>query len=134
MQTDQTSGDEGGARLFEQVMELWVRPEVTRRMAEGRLAAPFEIRAVQVLFSPGSDPPLVRLNDEVTGVLTARASRAIDKGDVVVESDISEMIDLSLLEPEEDCGHVTMLSHRGADQVRLPLQQEAREELPVRRR
>ena len=54
-------------RTFDQMFDLYVRPELDRRRAAGTLVEPFELVGFQVLLSGGKEEagPAVRLNTEV---------------------------------------------------------------------
>lgn len=52
-------------RLFDQMMDLWVRPEVERRRDRGDIEGKFSLLQAQVVFYPDERGVEVRLNDEV---------------------------------------------------------------------
>ena len=99
---------EGAERLLQQAFELWINPEVERREAEGLLTTPFEIHAAQRLQWPDGRTE-VRLNDEVNGVGSLRAPRAIERGDPIYLSDLDGLVGFDLLPEELDAGHWTVL-------------------------
>lgn len=96
------------SNLFNQVMSLWVKPEIEKRRKENRLPDSFKLKAVQVIFSIGSTP-IVRLNDEVKVLIKAKAKRKIIKGELVYENDIKEIKELQLVDDERDFGHITII-------------------------
>lgn len=102
-----------GQSVFEQTWQFWVSPEIERRRADGRLPPDFELCRAQVMFGMGNEPPEVRLNDEVRGVVTAVAARAIEKGQLVTTDDISSVTEVMRSEDDADSGHITMLLTNG---------------------
>jgi uncharacterized protein (UPF0332 family) len=98
-----------GERVFEQAWQFWVGPEIERRQGAGLLPADFELSGAQVMFGMGNEPPEVRLNGEVRGVVTAVAARAIEKGEFVTTADMGSVAEVVRSENDADSGHITML-------------------------
>jgi HEPN domain-containing protein len=98
-----------GGRLFEQTWEFWVGPEIERRQTAALLPSDFALYRAQVMFGMGNEPPEVRLNDEVRGVVTAVAARALEEGEIVTTADIAAVSELVRSEDDADSGHITML-------------------------
>ena len=73
-----------GERIHAQLFELWIEPELARRGGLDR----DEVRRAAVLMT---DPPTVLLNDEVQVVASVRATRSIQAGEAVTESDFDEV-------------------------------------------
>ncbi len=63
-----------GTAVIKQAMDLWFTPEVTRRQALGLATRPFTWNAGQVPISPRGGDPVVRLNEEVRGIVRATAN------------------------------------------------------------
>ena len=105
--------DEGVRRLLQQVMDLWVTPEVVRRQENGTAPKPMRIQGAQVLLYPDGRRPVVRLNAEVRAVLEVTLANGVtkNKGDSIHESDISAHNNLTLPDSEDaDCGHITVIA------------------------
>jgi HEPN domain-containing protein len=102
-----------GRQVFEQTWQFWVGPEIERRRSAGLLPPDFELYRAQVIFAMGNEPPEVRLNDEVRGVVTAVAARAIEKGELVTTADIASVTEVVRSEDDADSGHITMLLTNG---------------------
>lgn len=96
------------SNLFNQVVNLWAKPEIEKRKKENRLPKGFQLRAIQVIFSIGS-PPLVRFNNEVKVLIKAKTKRKISKGELIYERDIQEIKELELADDEKDFGHITII-------------------------
>lgn len=93
------------------MVERFVRPELERRQSEGSWPEGEAVYRFQVLF-PDSSPPEVRLNRDVGGTVTAKATRAIAAGEEVAVDDFSEIS--SYTPRDEDAGtpHVSAFLHR----------------------
>lgn len=102
-----------GPRVFEQTWQFWVGPEIERRQVAGLLPPDYELYRAQVMFGMGNEPPEVRLNEEVRGVFTAVAARAIEKGELVTTADIASVTEVVRSEDDADSGHITMLRTNG---------------------
>lgn len=77
-------------RLFEDVFSLWIDPELASRGLAGRRET---VRHAVVIFPVGQQP-IVRLNNEVGLVATARAAGPIEAGQAVMRSDITAILDM----------------------------------------
>lgn len=104
-------GQEFAEVVINNAFRLWFIPELDRRRADGRIPDGFELRAAQVVMDLNNPSPVVRINEEVRGVLEARAARPIEKGQPVCESDMSELLGMSLTEDDPNAGHATALLH-----------------------
>lgn len=102
-----------GATLMQQMFDLWINPEVTRR--NGTIAAG-EVHRALVVMAPGR-PLEVKLNDEVSWIATLEARRTIAAGEPVTSADV-DLDSLSGLRPESIdpnagwTGFVTVAGHR----------------------
>jgi HEPN domain len=103
-----------GRSVFEQTWQFWVGPEIERRQAAGLLPPDFELHRAQVVFGMGNEPPEIRLNDEVRGMVTAVATRSIEKGELVTSADIASVAEVVRSEDDADVGHITMLQLTGS--------------------
>ena len=105
--------EEFGRNLMEQVLELWVNPEVERRREAGNLPDDFVLTAVQVIMNLDADAPEVRFNEEVKAVAQGRATRAIEEGEDVTEADLEGIEDIMLTDQDPNAGHLTMMFFKG---------------------
>ena len=96
------------SNLFNQVMNLWVKPEIEKRKKENQLPQDFRLKAIQVIFSMGSHP-LIRFNNEVKALIRIKPKRKISKGKLVYENDVQEVKELELIDDERDFGHITII-------------------------
>jgi HEPN domain-containing protein len=111
MTTLPTEPPDFGLAVFNNLLDLFVRPEIQRRQREGLLPTSVDIHAAQVIMFPDGRPNLVRLNNEVRAIANIRVRREVKAGDPVYSSDIAEVERLRLSEPEfGDCGHATMFA------------------------
>ena len=51
-------------RVFQQVMDLWITPEIEKRKRYKKISSEFKLRSVQIVFSSERDLIKIRLNDE----------------------------------------------------------------------
>ena len=118
--------EEVGERAYQQFMDMFIVPAVTKRQAAGELPTPLRLLAAQVVFSPDAKPPEVRINEQVRAYLTV-PNAEFAPGQLVYASQVSEISELRLVEDDGDCGHVTILwlPKRTSDVLRFPLQSHA---------
>jgi hypothetical protein len=104
--SDQAQGlelsEEARTCFFNQVMAVWIVPEIEARQARGDASKPFQLCFAQVVFDPDK-PPVVRLNEEVRGSAMMRSAdpdRVWKAGEDVMIEDICAIVDFDL--PDED--------------------------------
>ncbi len=93
-------------RVFDQVMNIWVNPEIERRRKEGQIKDGLEIRRAQVVFTP-EHPNEVKLNEEIIIKAEVKANREIVKSDEIKESDINEIKGF-IVDCPPNSGHITL--------------------------
>jgi len=96
--------EEIGGKIFQQVMDIWVKPELEKR----EFKEDIEIKKIQIIFSLNKGNT-VRFNNEVKAIIEAKAKRDIKKGEVVYEKDVGEINNIKLTEEDIDCAHITLL-------------------------
>jgi hypothetical protein len=89
------------------VVDQFLNPEVKRRFDAGEIAAEVAIARVQVVLY-ADKPAVIRLNDEVRGILSVKAARDIAKGEIVYSDDISAIGDFERSPEDGDAAHITM--------------------------
>ena len=102
----------GYERTLLQIFNLWINPEVDRRVKAGKLTLPVNLVSAQVLFR-SDKPPEVRLNGEVPGALEVRTSKPLVAGARVYLSEIAEFSRFELDEADADAGHFTLFAKNG---------------------
>jgi hypothetical protein len=61
---------------MQQVLELWINPEIERRREAGRLPDDFSLTRAQVIMNLDANAPEVRFNKEIKAVVAIRLARA----------------------------------------------------------
>jgi len=101
-------------RILQQFLDIWIMPEIKKRISAKSLPSGFVLRKAQVVMFPDERKSLVRLNDEVRAIISGKATRPINQGEMVTESDISEIMSIQLTDEDPaDAGHFTGLIIRG---------------------
>jgi len=96
-------------RAFQQVMDIFILPEVERRQEIGDLSKPLVIQKVQLIFFPDDRKAIVRFNDEVDALAKVKLKEGIskEKGDPIYSQEIDRLKDIELTEDDDpDCAHV----------------------------
>jgi uncharacterized protein (UPF0332 family) len=99
-------------RASENILEVYVMPEIERRQKDSDLEVPVELFAAQVIFYPDRREPEVRINSEVRALAKVRLKSGVEKGlgDTVTEDELEGLEELVLMGDEDpDCGHATLL-------------------------
>lgn len=115
---DIMSDPEFQATVFNNLMQIFVLPEILRRQEKGELPNPFHLVAAQVLLYPDTRGNVVRLNEEVR--IIARATPTADSGLIgevgeFVKLDQIESIDwlFPANEDDPDCGYIIFAQIKG---------------------
>ncbi len=96
-------------QLFQQTMDLWVKPEIDKRKSLNSLPKNFRFKSAQIIFSLDRGWNKVRLNEEVKAIAKCKVNCSKNKGDIVYEKDIDEIESISLTEKDPNCAHITLL-------------------------
>ena len=104
--------NEFGHKVFQQFMDLFVAPEVSRRQEAGELEKPLDLRAAQILFFSDGRKSLVRINSEVKAIGKVKLKSEISKklGEPIFEHEVEGLEAINLTEEDDpDCGHATLI-------------------------
>jgi len=96
-------------RVFQQVMDIFIIPEIERRRKEGKIKDGTGITKMQIVFSLDKGSNEIRLNEEVKAVAKAKINRSINKDEIVYEIDIDAIEKIELTDEDVNCGHITLL-------------------------
>jgi uncharacterized protein (UPF0332 family) len=99
-------------RTFEQIMEIWITPEVIRRQEAGLISRPYDLKAGQIILHADGRPNEVRLNDEVRALGKVKLKDGLNKskGDPVYAHEIENYESFRLPDDEDpNCGHITII-------------------------
>lgn len=100
-------------KLFNQIMELWILPEIKKRKQENRIKDNFSLKCAQIIFSKDRGWNKVRLNNEVKAIMQVKANKPKNKGDTVYYSEINNIETIELTKQDPNCGHITLLQLNG---------------------
>lgn len=98
---------------FNQLMSIFIDPEIKTRRDRGVVRGDFKLRAFQIIFFPDGKPTLVRLNEEVKAEMIIHPKRGVNKsiGEILTLAEIERIQEFKLIEVDLlDCGHVTALN------------------------
>jgi len=98
------------------MLNIFVLPEIQRRQELGKLEKPLELIAAQVIFRPDGGKHEVRINSEVEMLAKVSLDPNVVKkeGEPVTGDEVQELQEVSLIKGEdEDCAHMTFLSLAG---------------------
>ena len=89
--------------VIQNLLDVFVTPEVKRRQDAGMLPKPLELRYAQVILFPDERKPLIRINEEVKAKAKVKFHSGISKklGDLIYEHEI-EAIEHVELGPNDD--------------------------------
>ena len=78
-------------KIVQQVMDIFITPEIERRRKEESIKDGTIITKMQIVFSLDTGKNEVRLNEEVKVIVKAKANKLIQKGEIVYETDIDSI-------------------------------------------
>jgi len=96
-------------KLFQQTIDLWIKPEIEKRKSLNRLPKDFRLKSVQIIFSLDRGWNKVRLNEEVKAIANCKINCSKNKGEPVYEKDVDEIESIRLTEKDPNCAHITLL-------------------------
>lgn len=99
-------------RIFQQIMDIFIIPEINRRRENGTIQDGTVITKMQIVFNLDKGRSAIRLNDEVKAILEIKPNRGIRKGEAVYERDIDSIEEVKLTDEDVNCGHFTLLLFR----------------------
>jgi len=105
--------EEIGKKVFQQVMSIWIIPEIKKRREREEIDEKFSVFGAQVIFSLDKGFNDVRLNEQVKAIIRGKATRDIKKGEKVSEKDLENIDNLKLTDEDPNCAHITLLSFKG---------------------
>ncbi len=98
--------------LLNQLLDLFVLPELRNRKEAGKLEEPFNLRGAQIIFYSDERKPQIRINSEVKAIAYVKLKSGIskNKGDPIYEHEIEGLDRFQLTnEDDPDCGHATLV-------------------------
>jgi len=118
------AAEEPASNLLDNVMKVFVLPEIENRRAEGRLGSAFELRAAQVILNVDAADAEIRLNNEVKAKATFKVAsdKAFEAGDVVTETDVDGLDSVELYPTDSNAGHITLIRIRDSIHISFDFQ------------
>lgn len=107
-----TIRQEMAQKFIEQMMEIFIEPEMQRRQSVGLISKGFVLNGVQIIFYPDGRQPAVRLNDEVRAIANIKLKEGIAKRaqEPIYRHEIEEYGHMALVDSSDaDCGHATIV-------------------------
>ena len=101
------SNIEGPLRTILHMSQVAFVPEIRQRLSSGQLDDNFILTAAQLIQQEEQDR-IVRLNNEVRGLVMVRVTRPVEEGESALDSDMQNFLGFDLEEDELDAGHFTM--------------------------
>lgn len=99
-------------KAFENLVSIFVTPEVMKRQEVGLLPKPLDLRAAQVLIYPDGRPVVVRINEEVQVMAEMRTKTGVSHkaGDPVYEHELEWIGNFRLIEDDDpNCGFIVLV-------------------------
>lgn len=103
------ANEEFSKRVIQNIMDIFITPEVKRRQDARELPKPLSFYCAQVILFPDERKPLVRINEEVKAKAKVQYKPGISKkkGDPVYENEIEDLCHVDLgPDDDPDCGHI----------------------------
>lgn len=103
-----------GVNLFNDVQEIWIKPELERRRKKGLLPDGFHLYAAQVITYTNKRDTEIRFNKEVKATLIGVASRTLHVNErISLEDGISEIKDIELSDDDDpNAAHLTIIKFK----------------------
>lgn len=98
--------------IFQQLMDVYITPEVMRRQSIGELPKPLDLQAAQIIFHPDGKMPQIRINSEVKAIAHVKLKPSMPKNveEPVYANEVESVDKITLLDEDNpECGHATIL-------------------------
>lgn len=102
--------------VFNNLMEVFVLPNIKRRQEKGELPDPLHLMAAQVLIYPDERPTEVRVNEEVRAIAEMKLKPDVEvmPGDPIYTHQLESVSNFRLTEDDDpDCGYIILLQIEG---------------------
>ena len=99
-------------RLFQQVMDVWILPEINERKHKNRIPDNFNLTCAQIIFSLDRGWTKVRLNKEVKAVAEVKTKVPKNKGELIYEHELDEIKSIKLTDDDQNSAHITLMLFR----------------------
>jgi HEPN domain-containing protein len=104
--------DDFSKTLFQNIINLYIAPEIERRKEQGKISENFVLVKAQVIFNPDKKENTVRINDEVLTNAYIKLKNGIskEKGDPIFENEVEDIgVMYPAKEEDQDLGHITIV-------------------------
>jgi len=98
--------------FVQNIVDLWINPEIQRRKEKNLLPQEFAFYAAQVIMNFDL-PTEVRFNEEVRARVKGTFPGTFTKGQQIYIDQLESIEAIELTEIDPNAGHMTLLSHRG---------------------
>ena len=100
--------EETKQRIFQQVMDIFIIPEIKRRRNIEE-TKPFVLSSAQIVFSLKDGKNTTRLNEEVKAVANIKLNTSKIKGEPVYDNEVDYVEGIQLTDEDVNCAHITLL-------------------------
>lgn len=114
MTNNQPLNAEASKNMLDNVMKIWIKPEIEKRKRTNCLRDNFQLKAFQIVFFPPGRGNRVKLNEEVKAIAECRVKSPKKSGDLVLDTDIDDVVGITLTDRYPDCAHITGISLNGS--------------------
>ena len=92
--------DETAKNFFKNVLDLWVYPEINKRLEEGKMSKDTEVRSALIIMNPDKNTPEVRINNEVGVTFITKYKSDVPKkyGEPVYEHEIDDISQIEAID------------------------------------
>lgn len=102
--------------FLNQLLEIWILPELKRRKEAGQLNDGFSLRMAQIIFFSDGRKPEIRINSEAKAIAKVKLKTGVSKNtqDPIYSNEVEDLSYIKLTSEEDpDCGHVTIVTLNG---------------------
>jgi hypothetical protein len=95
--------EEFSINLINNILELYIFPEIEKRQESHQIPKPFTLKMAQVVLPPLSQKNIeIRLNEEVSAVASIKLKNGIgkEKGDPVLSTEVAEIVGVEFTEDD----------------------------------
>ena len=103
--------DETAKIFFKNILNLWIYPEINKRLEQGKISKDTEVRRALIIMNPDENTPQVRINNEVAVTVITKYKSDVPKkhGEPVYEYEIDEHLVIEEIDKDPNSAYIILI-------------------------
>jgi hypothetical protein len=103
--------DQTANNFFKNILDLWIYPEINKRLEQGKISKDTEVRSALIIMNPDKNTPEVRINNEVgaTVITKYKSDKPKKVGELVYEHEIDEHLVIEEINKDPNSAYIILI-------------------------